>query len=289
MVWRLQAQIPPPPKQALQTGTKKDGPRLTQSNSCLHEVLWFFLVTPGSNSRVLSMRSKDPVIHLWSPAHSRITPGFASTLKLHRVISSNQRTRDQCSLICDNLMYRGKDITAISLSSCWTIYINFYLQTQITDTSSIQSFCFLCSHDSLFRLSGVRDWHGRAGGGGLSEVQRKRLPCTSVLSGCSSEFPADEVNEITGVCIFTSLCGRSKREGIYVHIQLIHFILQQKLMQRCKVAILQLKNDKSIHIYLFTKINKNKAFKLYINYNLEITMQYVYEIWHVLKKEQQRS
>lgn len=57
-------------------------------------------------------------------------------------------------------------------------------------------------------------------------------------------------------------------------------------MQRCKVAMLQLKTNKCIHIYLFTKINKNKAFKLYINYNQEITMEYVYEIWYVLNKKQ---
>lgn len=45
-------------------------------------------------------------------------------------------------------------------------------------------------------------------------------------------------------------------------------------MQCCKVAILQLKTNKCIHIYLFTKINKNKAFKLYINYNQEMSMKY---------------
>ena len=35
--------------------------------------------------------------------------------------------------------------------------------------------------------------------------------------------------------------GRSKREGIYVYIQLIHFGVQQKLTQHCKAIILQLK------------------------------------------------
>ena len=30
--------------------------------------------------------------------------------------------------------------------------------------------------------------------------------------------------------------GRSKREKIYVYIQLIHFIVQQKLMQHCKAV-----------------------------------------------------
>ena len=33
--------------------------------------------------------------------------------------------------------------------------------------------------------------------------------------------------------------GRSKKEGIYVYIWLIHFVVQQKLTQHCKVIILQ--------------------------------------------------
>ena len=32
---------------------------------------------------------------------------------------------------------------------------------------------------------------------------------------------------------------RLKREGIYVYLQLIHFVIQQKLMQHCKAIILQ--------------------------------------------------
>ena len=35
--------------------------------------------------------------------------------------------------------------------------------------------------------------------------------------------------------------GRLKREGIYVSIQLIHVVVQQKLIQYCKAIILQLK------------------------------------------------
>ena len=38
--------------------------------------------------------------------------------------------------------------------------------------------------------------------------------------------------------------GRSKREGIQVYIQLIHFIVQQKLTQHCKAILLQLKKGK---------------------------------------------
>ena len=32
---------------------------------------------------------------------------------------------------------------------------------------------------------------------------------------------------------------RSRREGIYVYVELIHFIVQQKLTQHCKAIILQ--------------------------------------------------
>ena len=34
---------------------------------------------------------------------------------------------------------------------------------------------------------------------------------------------------------------RSKREGIYVYIWLLHFVVQQKLTSHCKAMILQLK------------------------------------------------
>ena len=35
--------------------------------------------------------------------------------------------------------------------------------------------------------------------------------------------------------------GRLQREGIYVYIELIHFVVQQKLTQHCKAITLQLK------------------------------------------------
>ena len=38
--------------------------------------------------------------------------------------------------------------------------------------------------------------------------------------------------------------GRSKREETHVYIQLIHFIVQQKLTEHCKAIILQLKKEK---------------------------------------------
>ena len=35
--------------------------------------------------------------------------------------------------------------------------------------------------------------------------------------------------------------GRSTREGVYVYIQLIHYIVQQKVTQHCKEILLQWK------------------------------------------------
>ena len=35
--------------------------------------------------------------------------------------------------------------------------------------------------------------------------------------------------------------GRLKRKDIYVYLQLIHFVVQQKLTHHCKAIILQLK------------------------------------------------
>ena len=35
------------------------------------------------------------------------------------------------------------------------------------------------------------------------------------------------------------LAERSRREGLYVYIQLIHFIVQQKSTQHCKAVILR--------------------------------------------------
>ena len=37
------------------------------------------------------------------------------------------------------------------------------------------------------------------------------------------------------------LAEQSRREGLYVYIQLIHFIVQQKSTQHCKAIILQYK------------------------------------------------
>ena len=47
--------------------------------------------------------------------------------------------------------------------------------------------------------------------------------------------------------------GRFKREGIYVYIQLIHFIVQQKLTPHCKTTIPHL-GKKEKHIRRFKDI-----------------------------------
>jgi len=41
--------------------------------------------------------------------------------------------------------------------------------------------------------------------------------------------------------------GSSKREGVYVCIELIHFIVQQKLTQHWEAVILQLKKNPSLN------------------------------------------
>ena len=40
------------------------------------------------------------------------------------------------------------------------------------------------------------------------------------------------------------MAGRLKRKGIYVYIQLIHFVVKQKLIQHCKAIIFQLKKER---------------------------------------------
>ena len=46
-----------------------------------------------------------------------------------------------------------------------------------------------------------------------------------------------------------------KREGIYAYMYLIHVIIQQQLIQRCKAIILQLKNKE---IFKSLVANNNK-------------------------------
>ena len=54
--------------------------------------------------------------------------------------------------------------------------------------------------------------------------------------------------------------GRSKREGIDVYTQMIHFVVQQKLTQHCKAIILQLKEKN--HCSLRSEsMSENKGWK----------------------------
>ena len=84
--------------------------------------------------------------------------------------------------------------------------------------------------------------------------------------------------------------GRSKREVIYVHIRLIHFLVQQKPIQHCKATVPQLKKtnthmiisvDTKIFFFLqdFTSIydkNSPEGDSLYIIYLLNI-IKAIYE------------
>ena len=56
----------------------------------------------------------------------------------------------------------------------------------------------------------------------------------------------DCITQGTQCSVVTQIGGKSKKEGIYVYIWLIHFILQQKLTQHCKATILQLKKKKEL-------------------------------------------
>ena len=49
---------------------------------------------------------------------------------------------------------------------------------------------------------------------------------------------------------------RLKREGIYVYIQLIHFVVQQKLTQHCKTIIVQFLKIHGNHWHDYFPINK---------------------------------
>ena len=51
---------------------------------------------------------------------------------------------------------------------------------------------------------------------------------------------------------------KSKKEGVYVYVRLIHFAVQQKLTQQCKGTILKKKERKKncciLHVPLFVSI-----------------------------------
>ena len=50
---------------------------------------------------------------------------------------------------------------------------------------------------------------------------------------------------------------KSKKEGIYVYIQLIHFVVQRKLTQHCKAIILKLKKNVIMAINVSNKLKTN--------------------------------
>ena len=43
--------------------------------------------------------------------------------------------------------------------------------------------------------------------------------------------------------------GRFKKEGIYVYIELLHIVVQQKLIQHCKAIIFQFKKRRTGQAY----------------------------------------
>ena len=61
--------------------------------------------------------------------------------------------------------------------------------------------------------------------------------------------------------------GRSKREGIQVYIQLIHFIVQQKLTQHCKAILPQLK--KKEYSQSLTAQGSDKTFRFSFKASIE--------------------
>ena len=72
------------------------------------------------------------------------------------------------------------------------------------------------------------------------------LPQKQFPQYCFSRFPMyalmyDICSSLLTYFTLYDHSRRSKREGIYVYIQLIHFIVKQRLTQYCKVIILQLK------------------------------------------------
>ena len=68
------------------------------------------------------------------------------------------------------------------------------------------------------------------------------LPCVKQIASGNLLYSTGSSVQPSVVTWMGGMVGRSKREGIYVHIQLIHFVVQQKLTQHCKATLPQLKN-----------------------------------------------
>ena len=92
-------------------------------------------------------------------------------------------------------------------------------------------------------------------------------------------------------CMEVGMGGRFKREGIYVQTQLIHFIVQQKLTQHCKVTIPQLKKKRQWELLprkddmLDLRVDNKFAFILTISMNIESQMEVCQQSMAKLKKE----
>ena len=59
------------------------------------------------------------------------------------------------------------------------------------------------------------------------------------------EEPGNQQGKTPPLLPGSSKGRKSKKEGIYVYIWLIHFAVQQKLTQNCKATISQLKNKQT--------------------------------------------
>ena len=66
-------------------------------------------------------------------------------------------------------------------------------------------------------------------------------PWASSLTSLDLSFLICKMGALEVVTQWEGVGGRCKREGIYVYMQLIHFAVQQKLIQGCKAILLQLK------------------------------------------------
>ena len=72
-----------------------------------------------------------------------------------------------------------------------------------------------------------------------SSIDKRKLPCVKQLA---SGKLLHHAGSLAGCSEMTSGVGwgergRLQREGVYIYIQLIHFVVRQKLAQRCQASI----------------------------------------------------
>lgn len=88
---------------------------------------------------------------------------------------------------------------------------------------------------------------GRVGWKGRAALAYIHTVCKQLVGTCYSAGSS-------GQCSVTTQMGdgggRSMREGISVHIQLIHIFVQQKLIHLCKAITLQLEKTQNIRLGL---------------------------------------